>query len=292
LSGDPSGHGDLPSVAVVVAALDAAETLGDCLDSLLALRYPRERLEIVVVDNGSRDRTRDVAVSRPVTLLEEARRGPAAARNAGIRATKSAVVALTDADCTVAEEWLAALVAPLADPRVGIAGGRILARRPASAIELYGETIHDHRSAIESYRPPYVITMSWAARRELIDAIGPFEESLLRGSDVDWSYRAGRAGHAFAFCPDAVVFHRNESSLAGLAREGFTHGYHGVAVARRHAEYVAGSLAEADERRFGATTPSTATVPLAYDAVFRLAKRLGRVSGRLAGSRARTPDPC
>jgi glycosyltransferase involved in cell wall biosynthesis len=233
--------GDLPSASVVVAACNAEATIDECLRSLTRLRYPRERLELVVVDNGSRDRTCN-AVERyadDVTLLHEPRRGPAAARNAGIRASHGDVIALTDADCTVDENWLDALVQPLTHPSVGIAGGTILARRPATAIELFGESIHDHRRAILAWRPPYVITMNWAARRELVDEVGPFDETIRRGSDVDYSYRVGRAGYKLAFCPEAIVYHRNERSLVGLAREGWTHGFHGVAIRRRYAAYIA-----------------------------------------------------
>ncbi len=268
---------DIPSVTVVVAALDAEATLGDCLDSLLALRHPRDRLEIVVVDNDSHDRTREIAARSGVTVVGESRRGPAAARNAGIRRTMSDVVSLTDADCTVDAGWLEALLLPLADRTVGIVGGTILARRPANRVELYGETIHDHRRAIEHWRPPYVITMNWAARREVIEALGPFDEALLRGSDVDYSYRAGKAGYALAFCADAVIHHRNESSLLGLAREGFTHGFHGVAVARKHADYVAASGPEPPPERDDASR----AIPFTCDAVFRIARRLGQASGHL-----------
>ena len=272
---------ELPSVAVVVAALDAEATLGACLDSLRALRYPRGRFEVVVVDNGSRDRTREVASSRSVRVVEERRRGPAAARNTGVRATSSDVVALTDADCTVDAGWLEALVAPLAAPAVGLSGGTIRALPPASWIERHGEVVHDHRRAIEHARPPYVVTMNWAARREVIDEIGPFAEDLLRSSDVDYSYRVGAAGHRLAFAPDAIVYHRNESSLLGLAHEGYTHGYHGVAVRRRHEAYVVAALRAADAAN---AVGAAARGSRLCDTVFRLGKRFGDAAARLRGA--------
>jgi GT2 family glycosyltransferase len=190
------------------------------------------------------------------------------------------VIALTDADCTVDEGWLAALVAPLRDPSIGIAGGTILARRPATAIELYGESIHDHRRAIEVFRLPYVITMNWAARREVLDELGPFDETLPRCEDVSFSYRAGEAGYRLVYCPDAIVYHRNEATLVGLFREGWTHGYHGAAIERRHAAYIA------KQKSRGAPPADGSPARPMFDVTFKLGKRLGWAAGH-AFSRSR-----
>lgn len=231
-----------PSVTVVVAARNAAGTINDCVGSLLELDYPPEDLELIVVDNASGDGTAG-AVRRHgdrVMLLREARRGAGAARNAGIGNARGEVVAFTDADCVVDPGWLRHLVASLEDPGVGIAGGTIRALRPANPIELFGETIHDHRAAIEVYNPPYAITMNWASRRAVLEEVSGFDEAFLRCQDVDLSFRILAAGYRLAFAPGAVVHHRNERTLGGLFREGWVHGFHGVHARKRHAEFLAG----------------------------------------------------
>jgi GT2 family glycosyltransferase len=231
-----------PTVSVVVAAYNAADTLEECLDSLLELRYPADQLELCVIDNCSSDGTAEVLhrYRGRVTVGSERRRGPAAARNAGLRATASVLVAFTDSDCTVEPGWLESLIAPLQDPRVGVAGGAIRARPPAGEIERFGEVIHDHQRAIEVFEPPYAITMNWASRRSLLEDVGGFDERLRRVEDVDLSYRIVQAGYKLAFVPQAVVYHRNEHSLSGLLREGYAHGFHGVPVSKRHATLLAG----------------------------------------------------
>jgi cellulose synthase/poly-beta-1,6-N-acetylglucosamine synthase-like glycosyltransferase len=264
-------------VSVVLAARNAEQTLDSCVRSLLDLDYPRERLEIVAVDNGSTDATARILAGfgRQLKVVREQRRGPAAARNAGIRVADGEVIALIDADSTSDSGWLRHLVPSLARPRVGIAGGRILASRPANRIELYGETIHDAFSAVHVWKPPYVVTGNWAARRALLDQVGMFDERLLRGSDVDLSFRVVQAGYVLAHCPEAVVYHRNERTLAGLFREGFVHGFHGVALARRHAGLIAEQHVQ---RRRGRPRGLC-------DRVFRTGKRLGRATGEIWWSR-------
>jgi GT2 family glycosyltransferase len=227
---------------VVVPVYNGEGTIAECLDSLLALEYPEERVELLVVDNGSRDGT--AGVLRPygdrIKRLEESTRGPAAARNAGLRAAEGDVVAFTDADCRVERDWLRAIVAPLEDARVGIVGGTIRALPPANDVEQFGEVIHDHHKAIEVWTPPEAISMNWASRRAVLRKLGGFDERFRRCEDVDLSYRVVQAGYTLAFAPAAVVYHRNEAHLAGLFREGFAHGFHGVHALKHHDEFVRG----------------------------------------------------
>jgi O-antigen biosynthesis protein len=231
---------DPPTASVIVPAYNAEGTIDDCIQSLLELRYPPDRLELRVVENGSRDGTAQ-ALRRyrdRIVLVHEHRRGAGAARNAGLRGATGEVVAFTDADCVVDPEWLARLVAPLRDPRVGVAGGTILARPPANEIERFGDVIHDHRQSIEVYRPPYAITMNWASRREVLSALGGFDERFVRCQDTDLAYRLTQAGYELAFVPEAVVYHRNEHTLSGLFLEGFVHGFHGVRAHKRHRRFL------------------------------------------------------
>ena len=229
----------LPRAAVIVAVYNGAATLRDCLESLLRLDYPAP-WELIVVDNASTDGTARLLEQYAGRLRvgREERRGPAAARNRGLAATTAEVVAFTDADCTVDPAWLRHLVAPLTDPTVGIAGGRILSRRPCNWIEAYGEHIHDHARAMHVSRPPYAITMNWASRRAVMEEIGRFDESLLRSSDVDCAYRLVTAGYRLVYAHDAVIYHRNERTPWGLVHEGYVHAVHAPRVRAIHRELL------------------------------------------------------
>src|SRR5687768_9263299 len=92
--------GPLRGISVVVPAFNAARTLPACLDTLIRQEVG-EPYEVIVVDDGSTDTTLAVAASYgpPVRVVRQPHRGPAAARNAGIRAASGEIVLFTDADC-------------------------------------------------------------------------------------------------------------------------------------------------------------------------------------------------
>ena len=223
-------------VTVVVAVYNGASTIAACVSSLLAVRYPRECFEIIVVDNASTDETLDRLrpFGEEIRVLHEATRGVSAARNTGVRAARSPLIAFTDADIVVEAGWLTALVAPLDDPVVGVVGGPILSRIGGNRIERFGEVIHDQRRAIETEQRPYVISANWASRREVLSTVGHFDEALLRGQDVDLAWRIVQAGYRLVYAPDAIVRHLNERTIWGLVHEGDVHGLHGVRLSRNH----------------------------------------------------------
>jgi len=232
---DAAAH-DVPFVSVIIPVYNGAATVADCVESLLALQYPRDRCEIVVVDNGSTDATREILArfEGRIRVLHESRRGAAAARNRGIREANGTVVAFTDADAVVDPAWLDGLVSHL-HPGTGAVGGPILSRRPANRIEQFGEVVHDHRFAIEDCDPPYMASGNWASPRDLLVAVGLFDEDLLRGQDADLAFRLHRAGHRLTYGPDAIVYHRNKRTIAALFREGLSHGIAGVRVREKNA---------------------------------------------------------
>jgi glycosyltransferase involved in cell wall biosynthesis len=291
VTGGSATPGDgAPAVTVVVPVRDGAGVIGPCVESLLALDYPPDRVEIVVIDNGSIDGTRAALerFSGRIRVGEEARPGPSAARNAGIQLARGDLVAFTDADCVVHPSWLRELIrAQCAE--ADVVGGRILALPDAGLIAHFGERVHDHRVAIEGCHPPYLITMNLLVPAAALAALGGFDERLLRGEDVDLAYRLRAHGHRFAYAHEAVVFHRNRDTLTRLAREGWLHGLHKAPVARLHGAMLR-ELWDTTPPPPGPAPRSEYSRPLEpwrerlLWIWFRTAKRLGRMAGTLRGS--------
>jgi glycosyltransferase involved in cell wall biosynthesis len=246
---------DWPFVSIIVPVYNGSRTIDALLASLLALDYPADWHEILIVDNKSTDDTRERVQRYPVTLLEETEiQGPSAARNRGVEAAKGEILAFTDADCVVEPTWLKRLLADHQEPRWGgFAGGR-KAYPPANLIERYcaHKEMFDlsllHRSPLQAdsggerlcsrvpvldYRSHILlptdlispITANVAYRRTVFEKIGYFDQQMLTGEDFDLAWRLQtQTGWQIAIVPDAIVYHRYRTSLRGL-----------VSVRRNHA---------------------------------------------------------
>lgn len=229
-----------PTASIVIPAYNAQSTLRACLESVCALEFPQTQFEIFVVDNNSRDNTRSViqAFAPRVQYLYEKKRGPAAARNCGIAHAQNEIVAFTDADCVVEREWLAQLLEPLRDENVGIVGGAIRAMNLENAVEKFGEQINDQEKAICLYAPPHVASANWASPRAVLNQVGRFDANLRGGEDTDLAWRMLQLGKRIAYQANARVYHRNESTMRGLFRQGFQHGYNSIFVNRKHEKFL------------------------------------------------------
>jgi glycosyltransferase involved in cell wall biosynthesis len=267
----------MPRVSVIVPIYNGERTVEECVESILAVSFPRNDFELLLIDNASSDSTSTILdryLDR-ATILHERKRGPAAARNRGLKNANGDIVVFTDADCVVDRDWLSRIIAPLDDAAVGIVGGTILAMKPCNAVEEFGERIHDHQMAIEYYSPPYAITMNWASRRSVIEKVGPFDEELLRCEDCDLAYRVVKAGYRIVHEPAAMVYHRNEQTLAGLIAEGYAHGYHSIPLLTKHEEFV---------RTFASASPATPRPSSAEYALYWRVFNLGKATGKAVGS--------
>jgi cellulose synthase/poly-beta-1,6-N-acetylglucosamine synthase-like glycosyltransferase len=210
-----------PAVSVVVPARNAQAQIGDCLSALLAQDYPAEGREILVVDNGSGDRTAEVIRSYPVDYLSEPRLGVSNARNRGIQAAYGSIVVLLDGDCVPEPGWLSALVSPFADARVGCVAGE-LGHPPAesAAQRQSARLLGNWQRFATSSDPPYVVTANAAFRRSVFEAIGLFDSRMTRAQDVELSLRFNQLSRlSVVYAPAAVARHVHPATQLGFIRQ-------------------------------------------------------------------------
>jgi len=260
-----------PFTSIVVPVFNAGDTIEALLQSLLTLNYPRERYEIIVVDNNSQDDTPQRVQHYPVRLLYEPDiQSSYAARNRGISAAEGDVIAFTDADCVAHPNWLRNLLADHQDEHwAGFAGGfeayqpgtdvqRHMAKTDAScftpefmhqpflAPQSKGELICsrfrflDYRADIplplNLLNPP---TANVAYRRQIFDQIGYFDARLTSGGDLDFAWRVQmRTERQIKLVPEAIIYHRHRRDLPGMARQYRKNGWgYGLQALHQASEY-------------------------------------------------------
>jgi mycofactocin system glycosyltransferase len=215
----------LPVVSVVVPVLNRPDDLVECVQSLLALEYPADRLEIIVVDDASDEDIRAVTAGLPVRVIRQARKsGPAACRNVGTRAGRGKILAYTDSDCVVDPDWLVSLLPYLNDRNVGAVGGLIVPYSLKRAIDRYeavNSPLYMGREEGE-VRPnshiPFLPTASLLVRRAIWQELGGFDERFPIGEDVDLVWRVRDAGYRVHYVPRGRVRHKYRATLRAFAR--------------------------------------------------------------------------
>lgn len=231
-----------PKVSVVVPFFNRNAEVEKCLRAVLSQELPDGMtFEVVAVDNGSTDGTREKLQALPVRLVDCSRRGPAAARNAGIRAACGEIVALTDSDCVPEPGWLAALIAPFEVQDMLAAGGRIEALDVTCGVALFTERngILDQKKLFDGVFcfPPFFATANAAFRRDALVKTDGFDEDLRIGEDSDLLWRVLDLGGKIAYCDKARVRHAHRTTFRGFFRQAVDYGMGAANVFAKHREH-------------------------------------------------------
>jgi GT2 family glycosyltransferase len=216
----PAPAAELPRVSVVVAAYNAAATLEECLQSLLALQYPD--YEVIVVDDGSKDRTAEIARQFPIRLIRTPNQGLSCARNEGIRAATGEIVAFIDADAWADPDWLTRLLQTFHEGNFAGVGGpnpvppgdswlaKCVYRSPGGPTHV----MLDDQSA------EHIPGCNMAFRKSALEAIGGFDPIFTdAGDDVDLCWRLLERGWQLGYSPAAVVWHHRRPSVRAWWRQ-------------------------------------------------------------------------
>ncbi len=221
----------MKGVTVAVCVYNGEATIEACLSSLLALDYPPELLDILVIDNASTDKTPDIVRRFPVRLLNEPIKGRGSARNRAQIEAIHPVIAFTDADCIVDPSWLFHLMRAFDDEQVGVAGGRIewegtddLTRFQSIRRTLSNEEF----SGDYPFSPPFVATANAAFRTEAIRSVGGFRSQYDIEEDAAICWMIQRQGFRLEYVPDALVHHCHRHTIRSFFNHQIFYGIGGV----------------------------------------------------------------
>jgi glycosyltransferase involved in cell wall biosynthesis len=231
----------LPRVSVVIPMRNEAAHIGKCIDSVLAQDYPADRLEIIIVDGDSDDRSAEVlaAYGTRLRVLHNPSRIVPTAMNIGIRDAGGEIIARVDAHTLLAADYIRTGVETLqrtgADnvggPMHAVGGGRFgdaVARAMASrfGIGAYFHFATEDREVDTVYMGMYP--------RAVFERIGLFDEELVRNQDDELNYRLRKAGGRIFITTRMRSRYQNRQSLKTLARQFFQYGLWKIRVLQKH----------------------------------------------------------
>ncbi len=220
--------------SVIIPTYNRPAALARCLASFSQLRYPAERWEIIVVNDGGANSfagiTDRLKNSLPLHLVEAEHKGPAAVRNLGAALAQADYLAFTDDDCVVKSDWLEQFARGWQQyPAWAGLGGQLLNPYPGNpAAEAwqryldymltYFEDIHGHKLLLTSNNVTY--------RRTIFNDLGGFDETfpLAAAEDLEFGYRLAGYGYRQHYFPPAQVWHYHHSTYQGYLKQQFRYG--------------------------------------------------------------------
>lgn len=212
---------DQPFVSIIIPVFNGERLIDGCLERLLNQTYPKERLEILVVDNGSTDDSAAFVKKFPVRIAQCSTKGPAAARNEGIRQSRGEIILFVDIDCLANSDLVERHVRihekfkRIQPDTVMVCGGiKGFNRNLWSLCDDFCSWSLYHANLKPRWIKRMCPTANLSVRKTVFSQIGLFNEGLLFGEDFEFCHRALTEKLKIYFEPKAIVYHINRTTFS------------------------------------------------------------------------------
>lgn len=237
-----------PFVSVLMPIRNEADFIARSLTAVLQQDYPHDRLEVLIADGISTDQTRAVVLETaqgypdiPVKLVENPRKIVPVGLNRLMTHARGEIIVRVDGHCEIAPDYVSRCVQYLQQEDIAGVGGpietigsdtlsTIIATAMSSSFGVGGSafrTIKDRAMLVDTIAFP-------AYKREAIEAVGPYDEELVRNQDDEYNYRLRSRGYKVLLAPDIHSSYYSRSSLRAVWRQYFQYGYWKVRVLQKH----------------------------------------------------------
>ncbi|MCD6262984.1 glycosyltransferase [Candidatus Bathyarchaeota archaeon] len=228
---------NLPSISIIIPTKNSRGTLKPLLDSLMELDYDWDKLEVIVVDGDREGRVEKIVSEYPFIIVKDEGRGLNRARNIGFKRSTHEIVAFTDDDCVVPEDWALRIAESFSDPSVGFVGGRVMAYSREGLLSAYvEETLVPMTPRFEEKivtRKLEFLNLpagcNMAFRREVLERINLFDERITYGfDDLEPVERVVDLGFNIVLDPAVRILHKHRTRLGDFLRQNFRYGRGGT----------------------------------------------------------------
>jgi len=228
------------NVSVIICTYNRSQLLDKCIESVVSQKYPKSIYEIIVIDDGSTDKTNETCRKyKNIRYFNQKNQGIAAARRAGVKKAKGRIIVFIDDDCIAAENWLKNLVESFEDKKENIAGigGKVKVLNSHNTIGKYTERNLSGTLIRSKNQPPFLSTCNCAFKSSIIKEVGSFDPLFKRIEDLEISWRMFFKGYDFSYEPSAVIYHLPPKNLWELMKKYFVWGrYKTTAISKHWAE--------------------------------------------------------
>lgn len=226
------GH-QLPFFSIVIPTYNRPDRLAICLQSIAEIDYPRDRFEVIVVDDGSQMSLDSVV--KPfqdcldITLLKQPNAGPATARNRGAERAKGQFLAFTDDDCMPTSDWLNHLASRFTIEPDCLIGGLTINALPDNLYSTASQKLIDYLYEYYNAKPEesrFFASNNLALSTELFHKIGGFDTSYPRAAAEDREFcdRWLNSGYAMIYAPEVLIYHAHKLTFRSFWRQHFNYG--------------------------------------------------------------------
>jgi glycosyltransferase involved in cell wall biosynthesis len=216
-----------PFVSIVIPTRNRLSQLKLCLQAVYGLKYPKNRYEVIIVDNGSKDGTPSYLEEMQIKQdnfkwCQCKKRGRAVCTNFGIKLSKGEIILSTDDDAIVDQDWIRQHVVEYSDENIGAVGGMEHVRKndlfAAFICSSYLDEFEKYMiiKGTEQWRG--IGTMNASYRKEIFEKVGFFDEAFSCGADPEFVYRILQKGYVIAKNPKIRVTHLKEDTLKSFLR--------------------------------------------------------------------------
>ena len=228
-------------VSIVITSRNNEQTIGECLTSIFELDYPKDSVEVIVIDAVSSDKTLQIAETYPVKAFSKPLNAPAA-YNFAMKIASYEILGFVDADAKVERTWLKKLIARLGEPKTAGVSGNIETWNAENPLaRSIGYDIKSRYARIGDY-VERVATMNLLLKKSVLEEVGGFDEGFPSQYDTELGFRISRLGYRIAFERTATCYHFNRPTVRAYFRQQLQYGKNTVKLYFKHV-----GLAKGDE---------------------------------------------